>query len=216
VVWDGFRGGLLFSFDWVFAVAGECFFKKRGMNFHRNSQQRFYDDELTYVVTVNVDGKIPYFQEKIFCELWIEELRICKELKKFELYGFCLNHDHFHMIVNPVREFNVSKVMQTFKKNVSQDINKVIGFYPEGENSNSRLQRIDFFKYRKQLIKKYKGGISNFPKFKWQSSFHDHYIRDEKDFNNQADYVIYNFLKHGLPENWKYTSLNFPELLDLP
>jgi len=33
-------------------------------------------------------------------------------------------------------------------------------------------------------------------------------IRDEKDFVNHYHYTVYNHLKHILPENWKYTSLN--------
>ena len=202
------------------------------MSLYRDSQKRFYNAELTYVVTVNVDGKIPFFKEQIFCELWIEELRLCKNLKQFELYGFCLNYDHFHMVVNPCKEFNISKVMHSLKRNFSRDANKIIFSSvkdvikkSEGEDPHlrhsfcssevgePRLQKIDIVKYREQLIRKY-GKNHKLPKFKWQQSFHDHFIRGDQDFENQSNYVIYNFLKHSLPRDWKYTALNFPELLN--
>ncbi|MCX6745995.1 MAG: hypothetical protein NTX00_03160 [Candidatus Parcubacteria bacterium] len=60
-----------------------------------------------------------------------------------------------------------------------------------------------------------------YPKFKWQLSFYDHYIRfhdnrlrRQKDWDYHYDYTVYNHLKHGLPENWQYTSLNYPNLID--
>lgn len=197
------------------------------MNLHRNTQRRFYDETFTYMVTVNVAQKIPYFREEIFCELWIEELRLCKELKKFELYGFCLNYDHFHMLVKPGEEFDISQIMHSLKRNFSRDINRIlfgfenmrktVGAVPQprrreinGEDVDLRLQE-----RREEFCRKY-GGQHSFPKFQWQKSFHDHVIRGDRDFDNQSNYVIYNFLKHGLSEHWKYTSLNFPELLDMP
>lgn len=197
------------------------------MKRHRNSQKRFYDDELAYVVTVNVDEKVPFFKEEIFCELWLEELRLCKELKKFELYGFCLNYDHFHMILRPGSEANLSEVMRSFKTNFSRNANRVLGFtdFPKinsqpmkARSRDLAFRMLSYFESVKALkgkfIEKYDKN-HKFPKFKWQQSFHDHFIRDDQDFENQANYVIYNFLKHGLPKNWKYTSLNFVELVDM-
>ncbi|MCX6746232.1 MAG: hypothetical protein NTX00_04440, partial [Candidatus Parcubacteria bacterium] len=65
------------------------------------------------------------------------------------------------------------------------------------------------------------GDKNPYPKFRWQLSFYDHYIRfhddhlrRQKDWDYHYDYTIYNHLKHGLPENWQYTSLNYPELID--
>jgi len=68
---------------------------------------------------------------------------------------------------------------------------------------------------REKFIEKY-GMHHKIPKPKWQKSFYDHYARGERDFENQVDYVIHNFLKHKLSKGWKYTSLNSPDLLDVP
>ena len=94
---------------------------------------------------------------------------------------------------------------------------------PEGDNAHCSLRgkhaswQIEMDKYvfnlRKQFNQKY-GMDRNFPKFKWQKSFHDHIIRNKRDYDNHWNYTMYNFRKHGLPDNWKYTGLKYPEMID--
>ncbi len=178
--------------------------------------QRFFDKDYIYFVTGKTYQNFPYFKEEIFCDLWIEELRICKDLKQFKLLAFCLNYDHFHLLLQPGEEFNISQVMQCLKCYFSQDANKIIGYNPiVAESSSSRLQVGGAIKKgREQFIKKYGTNQKQFSKFKWQPSFHDRVMRNEKDLENHFNYTAYNFQKHELPDNWKYTSLNFPELVD--
>lgn len=38
----------------------------------------------------------------------------------------------------------------------------------------------------------------DFPPFRWQKSFRDHIIRDQRDFDNHVNYIHNNALKHGL------------------
>ena len=64
------------------------------------------------------------------------------------------------------------------------------------------------------FIKKYGKNQIVISKFKWQKSYHDHIIRNAKDFENHRHYTIYNFQKHNLPESWKYTSLNYDRMVD--
>ena len=212
---------------------------------HRNSQKRFYNKGHTYFITTKTYQSYPYFEEEIFCELFIEELKLCKKLKGFELYAFGLNYDHFHLVLRPNDEVNISKVMQSIKRNFSRDVNKIIstneGDIPQcrrpsgidhhnhiGDNMDYRLQISRDVAFRKvgekhfkilknlkqQFIQKHGTSQFKFPKFKWQKSFHDHVIRNQKDFDHHCHYAAYNFIKHQLPENWKYTSLHYPDLID--
>ena len=66
--------------------------------------------------------------------------------------------------------------------------------------------------FHNQFTQKYGKNQIQIPEFKWQKSYHDHIIRDTKDFENHCHYTVYNFQKHNLPENWKYTSLNYNEM----
>ena len=176
---------------------------------HKNSQKRYHNPSYIYFITVNTKDKQSFFREKIWCNLWIEELQILKKLKPFKLFGFCLNHDHFHILLQCNEKHNISQVMQSFKKNFSQDANKIIQGIPAGANSDSRLQKVNLDDFRE----KYKNDSPQ-KKFYWQKSFHDHVIRNEKDLAEHYNYCVYNFQKHNLPNNWTYTSLNFPELID--
>ena len=54
----------------------------------------------------------------------------------------------------------------------------------------------------------------NLKKFKWQKSFYDDVIRNDKDFEYHLRYTNENHLKHLLPENWPYHSANYPDLID--
>jgi REP element-mobilizing transposase RayT len=199
------------------------------MKQHRNSQKRYYEENLIYFIVTKTFENFPYFNEDIFCDLLIEELRICKELKKFKLYGFCLIYDHLNLLIHPNKEFNVSKIMFSIKKQFSHNANRVIGNnnlkINEGEQTFVRLQDNNgnnltcnyhkiVNKLHNQFIQKYGQNQSIIPKFKWQKSYHDHIIRNEKDFQNHHNYTVYNFQKHNLPDDWKYTSLNYSHLID--
>jgi REP element-mobilizing transposase RayT len=60
--------------------------------------------------------------------------------------------------------------------------------------------------YRRRFNVKY-NFYPPFPKFKWQGSFHDHIIRDRRDFVTHLGYIRRQWLKHKLPEN-KYCFIN--------
>jgi len=195
---------------------------------HHNSQRRIYGDYV-YFITCNTNGEFEFFQYEIFCELWINELRLAKELYKFQLFAFCLNYDHLHLLLKPDNEIaNYSEIMRFLKRHFTRNINIILGYNKEDLNKiesdvgQRRLRKrktwqIEMDEYVKTLQKQYamkykdKHGC---PKFKWQKSFYDHLIRDQRDYDFHWNYTMHNFHKHGLPEDWKYTGLNYPELLD--
>lgn len=98
------------------------------MKLHRDSQKRFIFENAIYFVTSKTYHNYPYFREQIFCDLFVANLRLCKRLKGFLLYGWVLNHDHFHLLIQPNDEFNISKVMQFLKRHISRDMNYVTGY----------------------------------------------------------------------------------------
>ncbi len=210
------------------------------MNQHRNSQKRDYGENSIYFIVTKTFQNFPYFKEPIFCDFFIEELKLCKELKKFKSYGFCVIYDHLNLIIHPGNEFNISKVMFSIKKQFSHNANRIIGINdlsnenPRrneggqafvrlrcgadcGEDNKNKL--IDnhhklINNFRDQFIKKHGQNQNVIPPFKWQKSYYDHIIRNNKDFEYHHNYAVYNFQKHNLPSDWKYTSLNYKDLID--
>lgn len=101
------------------------------MKSHRNSQKRIYRNGAIYFVTFLTKNRYPYFSPKepahgVLCELFVEELRISKNLKGFELYGFCVMYDHVHLLLKPGAEYDISKCIQSIKKESSRDFNRLI------------------------------------------------------------------------------------------
>ncbi len=194
---------------------------------HRDSQKRIYEEGFVYFVTSKTKDGFPFFQidpkinlGQVFCELWIEELKLCKELKKFELYAFCLLYDHFHLLLKPTKENNISEIMRSLKTNFSRNINRIVSsqkiLLPRKARSRDRAFVAHEQWLQKQQIQFHKKHQNSFPflRFQWQKSFHDHVIRNDQDLENHYNYTTHNFQKHKLLENWKYTSLCYPELID--
>ena len=203
---------------------------------HRNSQKRIIFEDACYFATSKTHYNYPYFRERIFCDLFVENLRMCKRLKGFLLYGWVLNYDHFHLLIQPSDKFNISDVMFSIKKQFAHDVNRIMGFnkpYPPDLEAGKRLpassgdrcllsdgiqQMIDKHQdYVNQLSHTFQQKYANghpFPKFRWQGSFFDEYMRNDHEFNNFLDYIDYNPTKHHLPIVWQYLYLN-PEYDDL-
>lgn len=184
--------------------------------FHRNSPRRYYEPNTVYFTVTKNFKNIPYFKESIFCTLLIEELKLCKNLKNFKLFGFSLIYDHLNLLIQPNNNFNILKIMKLLKENVSRDINYIIeNNRLKGDTSTCRLHARKFIKnLQKRFIKKYGPNQCKIPKFKWQKSFHDHSIRNQRDLENHYIYTVYNYQKHNLSKSWKYISLNYEGLVD--
>jgi len=194
------------------------------MNLHRNSQKRIYIPDAAYFITVKTLHNFPYFKERILCDLFVENLRVCKRLKGFDLYGWFLGYDHFHLAIRPMGKWSYSEVMFSIKKQFSHDVNRVMGFNPpfpnEGAQTFAHLRGVDVIghqtnveRFRDLFAKKY-GNSQPFPKFQWQKSFFDHYCRGETDLRNHLEYILRNPTKHGLPADWPYIFTN-PKYADL-
>lgn len=99
----------------------------------------------------------------------------------------------------------------------------------EGEDGYPRLQkpgidqglRAKMDEYVLRLRKEYQTIPEDIrremPRFQWQSSYHDHLIRNRKDFDRKFNYTIWNFKKHteqNLPDDYKFTSLRFKDMVD--
>ena len=192
---------------------------------HQNSQKRIYFPEAIYFVTICVQDRFPFFKEEMLCDLLIEELKLCKILKQFLLFGFVVLSDHIHLLIQPNNEHNISEIIRSLKINYSRNINNIIKT-PEGAVTSPRLRGIGLNylnkilpKYQNQFIQKYGTKQFQFPKFQWQKSFFDHYIRNDNDFENHLEYIWRNPEKHGMTDNfekYQYSSYNdnYQELID--
>jgi REP element-mobilizing transposase RayT len=162
---------------------------------HKGTQKRIYFEGATYFVTGVADERSEYFKEPIFCELFVEVLRLAKTMKRLDLYAFIVLVDHFHLMFLPHKPEDLSKIMQFIKRHFTRNINFILGCTDKGEICKSLLRIRGEYKIYVEMIKnhydhlkvlkdrfiqKYGTNQSVFPKFKWQKSFHDHYPAPER------------------------------------
>jgi REP element-mobilizing transposase RayT len=197
---------------------------------HKGAQHRIRIPDAAYFITVKIQGNHPFFREPIFCELFVENLRLCKRLKGFELYGWFLGYDHFHLLMRLGEKFDLSNIMHFLKRNISRNTNYLMGYHPndehhpttEGADDYPRLQMMEMIKFVvKKCVLAFRLKIKYFnnhpfPKFKWQKSFRDHDCRGEADFRFHLGYIIRNPAKHHLPDDWPYiyTNSKYADLAD--
>ncbi len=169
------------------------------MGRHRNSQKRIYIPGATYFITTVTCGRSPYFEEEIFRDLFVHELMYCSELKSFSLYGYAVMPDHAHVLFRPMGGFTYSQIMHFIKRHCTRNANYIMGYERPGDNDecahlNEFLMKIR--NYREKFVARH-GDRSPFPPFKWQKSYHDHFIRDMDDLRNHLAYVARQCSHHG-------------------
>ncbi len=194
------------------------------MRRHRNSQKRIYSDGAIYSITTITKERYPYFENSLYVELFIENLKLCKILKDFRIHAFNVLYDHVHLLIEPGERYNISQIMQAVKKGFARDINYVFNFNKysnvvqnqESAIAQSRFLWEEYYGYL-QRLKHSVGSIESVVRpFQWHKSFHDHIIRNEKDYDYHYSYIVENHLKHyesGYPEDYKYTSLKYAEIV---
>ena len=140
-----------------------------------------------------------YRSQKIFskgkvADLLIQTLFEVKEKLNFRLIGFVVMPDHIHLMVVPDKRNSISDVMRHIKGRFSRRYNH----FSRGMNSPD------------YGAPNHRAGNLSLPKPKvWQESFHDHVIRNRKEFDQRLNYLYNNPVKAKLvekPEDYKYAS----------
>ena len=146
----------------------------------------------------------PYFNHDILAEMLVDDIWFAQKLKGFHIYGYKINPEHIHFMFRPGEEANYSQIMHSIKNNFSRNANYIMGYNAESKAASREASFVRHFKkiekYRDRFVNQH-GARGVIPKFDWQSSFHDHFIRNERDFDAHINYIKNQWIKHNLPED---------------
>lgn len=102
--------------------------------------------------------------------------------------------------------------MFTIKKQFSHEINRILKWntvelapMTAGGQTFTRLREY----VQNSLLSSDRNDHPRLQRFEWQSSFHDHIIRDQQDLNNHTNYIHNSPVKHGYvdkPQDWPWSS----------
>ena len=110
--------------------------------------KRYFEKNIAYFVTsVTNNRKHIFTSEKniIFLLLNIEYF---KTILDYKIFAFCILSDHFHFIIQPLGQYNLSYMMKMIKGTFSRKLNKISNstghiwqkrFYDEGLRNESML-----------------------------------------------------------------------------
>jgi len=173
--------------------------------------KRIYIKNAPYFLTTNPKNRYPFFEEDIFCNVFIDVLAKCQKIKPFFLIGFKINPDHCHLILQPTGDFNISQIMHSIKRISSDQINQIICFQNK-ENPFVKLKWDDRLNLLNQFfIRKNNYNIHEFPKFKWQADFDDQLIGTPERLKRTISYTENQWKHHDLKENkFLYINKNIP------
>lgn len=174
---------------------------------NRNSQKRYYIKNAIYFITTNTLNGYPYFENDLLCELFVYELNWCEKIYGFKIHGYKLNPEHIHLLIQPNGKYNYSEIIHSLKRNSSRNANIVLGYDPSSNSMKAGLINPAFKRHadllhdlRKRFVDEF-GLNYNIPKFKWQSSFYDHIIRNDFDYFQHLKYIQNQWVKHNLGKN---------------
>ena len=103
--------------------------------------RRYLEPGAAYFVTSVIKNREEIFLSEKACKLLIVTLLFYKYYLDYKIYGFVIMPDHFHAIIEPGKEFNISVIMNKIKGNFGNKYNKLQGrtgqvwqsrFYDEG------------------------------------------------------------------------------------
>ncbi|MDD4900690.1 MAG: hypothetical protein PHS62_01090 [Patescibacteria group bacterium] len=130
-------------------------------------------------------------------------------------------HDEYENFSNIINNHNgkIKQYKNLFIKKHGEDIyprlhDEYENFSNIINNHNGKIKQ-----YKNLFIKKHGPNQSAIPGFRWQQSFHDHVIRNDKDFYKHLNYIALNCVKHRLCENeknyrWSFLNKEFNFLID--
>jgi REP element-mobilizing transposase RayT len=153
-------------------------------------------DETFFFVTTTIVKFIPVFNNPLFCDILISNIKHYREKYKFSILGYIIMPTHFHWIIEVDDKFgNISGIMRDIKKFTAWQI------FDELENADE-VKLLELFKDAAS-------GIKDQERKLWMKRFDDEVIRDQKMFWTKLNYIHKNPVKSGLvlkAEDYKYSS----------
>ena len=165
---------------------------------------RHYNLNHLHFITSSCYRRLPGFQGPEYRNFFIQTLARLRDRYRFELVGYVIMPDHFHLLMSEPRIDDPSRVMQVLKQTVSRHVLGVL----RNADKNSKARRL-----LRQLESSARPGRIQF----WERRFYDFNVWSEKKRLEKLEYMHNNPVKRGLvknPADWPWSSFRFYYLSD--
>ena len=126
-----------------------------------------------YFVTTCIEGRVPVLGDSAAAMAAINALRWLRDEGRIRLLGFVVMPDHVHVALALRGQWTLPQIMHSWKRYSSRIINKLLG---AASNRDSPPVA--------DAIRSHKESVAL-----WQPGYHDHLLRDRKDFESRLEYM---------------------------
>ena len=165
---------------------------------------RHYNLNHLHFITCSCYRRLPGLSDSRHRNFFLEILARLRQRYRFELVGYVIMPDHFHLLMGEPRIDDPSRVMQVLKQTVSRQVLGVLR--KAGENPKAK-------RLLRQLGSSAHPGRIQF----WERRFYDFNVWSEKKRLEKLEYMHNNPVKRGLvknPADWPWSSFRFYYLSD--
>jgi len=163
--------------------------------------RRIHIKHAAYHLTYITQDRYPYFEEDIFCNLFLDQLEWVAQKKFMVVVAFKINPDHVHLVVQLNSKFTCSDVSRSLKRSTSIRINELIAYFSVEPRQRFLTHAIPEIYYT--MFRRKHGGVLYHPYrlFYWRRGFHDNLIKSRKQFENTLEYLRLQSRHHGYDDN---------------
>lgn len=167
------------------------------------TQKRVVQNEYPYLLTTNVKGGDPYFEDGGHAKALANIIRTTCELKHFALLAYCIMPEHVHIIVVPSRGVGVTagraaRARGAGKYSTRQERPAVAA----GIIMNKSYTVSDLMHGIKSYFVHVLRNGSTDAVFAWQPRFNSRVLNTEDYLRTAIEYVQFNPKKAGLPARY--------------
>ncbi|MFA6042444.1 MAG: transposase [Patescibacteria group bacterium] len=183
------------------------------------SLPRFHEDSYGHFVTTKTFQSQRLFTDPKNCQMVLDNLEFYRQQLHFDVLGYCLMPDHFHMIVwwdvDAHPKLTIGKIMQGIKSHSAKEI---VTYHqlgrrgpltsPGGKRPGQGTRATHPGVYPKRRMSVQTTRI-------WQPSFYDFNIHSDNKLRQKLAYIHNNPVTAGLcknPEDWPWSSYRQVEL----
>ncbi|MHB9036485.1 MAG: REP-associated tyrosine transposase [Armatimonadota bacterium] len=158
---------------------------------------RIAESGYPYFITCSIVKWLPVFVNKKNCDVIINSLKYCRDMKDLRVHAYVVMPTHIHLIVST--ENDLSAILRDFKRFTAKQLVDTYAGNPSPPFEN-------IFQYC---------GRDNRPPTEhkvWQEGNHPEMIKSREFFLQKAEYIHDNPFRKGLvtePEAWTYSSVRY-------
>ncbi|MGH7867595.1 MAG: REP-associated tyrosine transposase [Candidatus Dormibacteraceae bacterium] len=171
------------------------------------TRPRYFAPGESQFITASTYRRVPLFRSPRFCREFVAALQSVRSELKFQLVGWVLMPDHFHLLIWPEAAQSTSKIVQQLKQRPAARILETLRSNQANRWCAQMLVRLrlpstvhDHVEYRL-----------------WQRRFYPFGIHTEKKRVEKLNYMHANPVRRGLvgsAEEWQWSSFRYYYLGD--